>query len=61
MVADAHEIVPGEATPRACRWPGCTFAHDRATAKEQYDAAKASLKVLTDSHVKEVIKARNKR
>ena len=61
MVADAHEIVPGEAAPRACRWPGCTFAHDRATANDQYKAAKASLKVLTDSHVKEVIKARDKR
>ena len=56
MVSDAHEIVPGESVPRPCRWPGCKFGHDPATAQAEYDASRARLARLEASHLKEDIK-----
>lgn len=33
----SHNVLPGEELPRPCSAPGCTFAHDPATAKVEYE------------------------
>ena len=34
----SHSPLPGEDLPRPCTAPGCTFAHNRATARQEYEA-----------------------
>lgn len=43
----SHNILPGEDVPRPCTAPGCTYAHDAATAKSEYDALIAQEKSLS--------------